>query len=98
MAGAARLEEFARTADGFRIAELDLQERGMGELAGTRQAGGFNLRYADIGIDADLVELARRTALEVLSHDPQLQRPEHGALRRRLERRYERGMELFRVG
>ncbi len=93
-----RLTRFAKTSDGFRIAELDLQERGMGELVGTRQAGGFNLRWADLAEDADLVELARRKALEIIAVDPLLEKPEHQPLRRRVERRYERGMELFRVG
>ena len=93
-----RLKRFANTSDGFRIAELDLQERGMGELAGTRQAGGFNLRWADLAEDADLVELARSKALEVIAVDPVLEKREHQPLRRRIERRYERGMELFRVG
>ena len=70
----------------------------MGELVGTRQAGGFNLRWADLAEDVDLVELARRKALDIIAVDPMLARPEHQPLRRRIERRYERGMELFRVG
>ncbi|NIN11410.1 MAG: ATP-dependent DNA helicase RecG [Gemmatimonadales bacterium] len=93
-----RLKRFARISDGFRIAELDLKERGMGELAGTRQAGGFNLRYADLAQDEDLVVAARRTALGLIARDSTLSAPEHATLRRRIERRYERGMELFRVG
>src|SRR5216117_2912585 len=44
---APRLQAFAETTDGFKIAELDLQERGMGELAGARQSGGVPLRYAN---------------------------------------------------
>jgi ATP-dependent DNA helicase RecG len=93
-----RLRRFARTTDGFKIAELDLRERGMGELAGTRQAGGFSLRFADLERDADLIDLARRAALDLVAHDPTLSDRTHAALRRRIERRYERGMELFRVG
>ena len=93
-----RLNQFSRTSDGFRIAELDLQERGMGELVGTRQAGGFQLRWADLTEDADLVELARRDALNLIATDPLLADRKHLGLRRRIERRYERGMELFRVG
>src|SRR5205807_9847322 len=38
---AARLKTFSETTDGFAIAELDLQERGMGELTGARQSGGI---------------------------------------------------------
>ena len=93
-----RLRRFARTTDGFRIAELDLRERGMGELAGTRQAGGFALRFAEFERDGDLIDLARRAALDLVSSDPALSERRHVALRRRVERRYERGLELFRVG
>jgi ATP-dependent DNA helicase RecG len=93
-----RLKQFARTSDGFRIAELDLKERGIGELAGVRQSGGFNLRYADLAEDADLIDGARRAAVEIIEVDPDLSHAGHTALRSRLERRYERGMELFRIG
>ena len=54
--------------------DLDLKERGMGELAGTRQAGGFNLRYADLPEDADLVEVSRRRALALIAGFTVLQR------------------------
>jgi RecG-like helicase len=70
----------------------------MGELAGTRQAGGFHLRFADLETDGDLVVAARRTALELIARDPDLSGKEQARLRSRIERRYERGMELFRVG
>ena len=93
-----RLKAFAQETDGFRIAELDLQERGMGELAGSRQSGGITLRYTDFAKDGDLVRLAQREARQLLERDPTLSSKEHGGLRKRIERRYERGVELFRVG
>ena len=93
-----RLRRFARVSDGFRIAELDLKERGMGELAGARQSGGLGLRFADLARDGDLIDTARRVAARILERDPTLSAPEHEALRKRIERRYERGIELFRVG
>jgi ATP-dependent DNA helicase RecG len=93
-----RLKRFARTSDGFRIAEMDLKERGLGDLAGVRQSGGFALRFADLAADADLVKEARRAALAIIEEDPALSGKHHEALRRRIERRYERGIELFRVG
>lgn len=93
-----RLKQFAGTDDGFRIAEMDLQERGSGELAGTRQAGGFNFRYADLTADGDLVRHARTAALAVIERDPTLSARVHAPLRRRIERRHERGIELFQVG
>jgi ATP-dependent DNA helicase RecG len=93
-----RLRSFAATTDGFQIAELDLQERGMGQLTGTKQSGGVPLRFTDLARDGDLIEAARRPALEIITADPDLARTDHLRLRQRLERRYERGIELFRVG
>jgi ATP-dependent DNA helicase RecG len=95
---AARLRAFAETTDGFAIAELDLRERGMGELAGARQSGGVPLRYANLTTDLPLLEAARRAAAEIIARDPILARPEHAAYRARIVQRYERGFELFRVG
>ena len=95
---APRLQAFADTTDGFKIAELDLQERGMGELAGARQSGGVPLRYANFATDLPLLEAARRAAGEIIGRDPALARPEHAAYRERIVARYERGFELFRVG
>jgi ATP-dependent DNA helicase RecG len=95
---AERLKAFARETDGFRIAELDLQERGMGELVGVRQSGGVTLRYTRLDVDGALVRQAQEQARAMLARDPALQRPEHAGLRRRIERRYERGVELFQVG
>jgi ATP-dependent DNA helicase RecG len=98
VAAADRLRAFARETDGFTIAELDLKERGMGELAGARQSGGIALRFTDLERDGDLVLVAQREARSLLTRDPTLSQPQHGGLRRRIERRYERGVELFRVG
>jgi ATP-dependent DNA helicase RecG len=98
VAAAERLRAFARTSDGFVIAELDLKERGMGELAGARQSGGIALRYTDLERDGDLVRIAQTEARALLGRDPTLSRPDHVPLRQRIERRYERGVELFRVG
>jgi ATP-dependent DNA helicase RecG len=95
---APRLEAFAGTTDGFTIAELDLKERGMGELAGARQSGGLALRYANFATDLSLLEAARRAAGEIIARDPTLTRREHAAYRARIVARYERGFELFRVG
>jgi ATP-dependent DNA helicase RecG len=97
-ASAERLKQFAATNDGFEIAELDLKERGMGQLAGTRQSGGIHLRFTDLSVDGDLVSAARIPALEIIEKDPDMVSRENTSLRRRLERRYERGMELFRIG
>ncbi len=95
---APRLQAFCETTDGFKIAELDLHERGMGELAGARQSGGVPLRYANLETDLPLLDAARTAAAAMIATDPALERREHAAYRERLVTRYERGFELFRVG
>ena len=93
-----RLHAFAATGDGFRIAELDLEERGMGDLIGARQSGGFELRHARLPEDTDLLGRARDLAARLIDADPALQRAEHQRLRERAVSRYPRAVELFRVG
>jgi ATP-dependent DNA helicase RecG len=93
-----RLRAFAATQDGFRIAELDLAERGMGDLIGARQSGGFELRHARLPVDEDLLAHARELANRLIAADPALQRSEHQPLRERAVSRYPRAVELFRVG
>jgi ATP-dependent DNA helicase RecG len=96
--GMDRLRAFAATQDGFRIAELDLAERGMGDLIGARQSGGFELRHAQLPVDDDLLSHARELATRLIAADPALQRAEHQPLRARAVSRYPRAVELFRVG
>ena len=93
-----RLRAFAATRDGFRIAELDLEERGMGDLIGPRQSGGVELRHARLPVDEDLLSRARELATRLITADPALQRAEYQPLRERAISRYPRAVELFRVG
>jgi ATP-dependent DNA helicase RecG len=64
--GKRRLEVFARTNDGFEIAEEDLKIRGPGDVLGTRQAGLPGFRSARLPEDWELLEQARDDAREVL--------------------------------
>ena len=62
-----RLDAMVRTQDGFKIAELDLEQRGPGEFFGTRQAGMPNLRVANLLRDRDLLEAAGKEARYLLA-------------------------------
>lgn len=93
-----RLKAFAATNDGFKIAELDLAERQMGDLIGERQAGSFELRLARLPDDQELLERTREVAAAVLEEDPMLVRPRHQGLKERALGRYPRAVELFRNG
>jgi ATP-dependent DNA helicase RecG len=57
-----RLEIMCDTNDGFRIAEVDLELRGPGEVAGTRQSGLPTFKYANLVRDRKALELARTEA------------------------------------
>jgi ATP-dependent DNA helicase RecG len=92
-----RLQRFAETTDGFRIAELDLQERGHGELVGARQSGLVGLRYAEFGKDDDLLDLAHHLARETIAVDPNLEAKALRPVVAEIGRRFERGLEMFRA-
>jgi ATP-dependent DNA helicase RecG len=76
-----RLKALAEHRDGFRLAEVDLELRGAGDVLGTRQHGLPQFRVARIPEDAALIERAKRRAEELLDRDPELESPEHAFLR-----------------
>jgi ATP-dependent DNA helicase RecG len=57
-----RIQAMVSTTDGFRLAEVDLQLRGPGEMAGTRQSGMPEFRVANLMLDVDLLSLAKSEA------------------------------------
>ena len=93
-----RLEGFVSTTDGFRLAEIDFELRGPGELFGTRQHGLPPLRIADLVRDADVVDEARRDAQALVAADPELADPLRARLRRLMLARYGQVLELGDVG
>ena len=78
--GSPRLQALADHTDGFRLAEIDLELRGEGELVGTRQSGLAQFRVAELPRDAELLERARARAERIDDEDPDLETPEHALL------------------
>ncbi len=93
-----RLKAFVESTDGFRLAEIDFQLRGPGDLLGTRQHGLPPLRIADLVRDAATVDEARRDARALVESDPGLSRPEHARLGRMALVRYGKSLDLGDVG
>lgn len=62
-----RLAILRETADGFVIAQKDLELRGPGEVFGTRQTGLLQLKIADVMRDAHLLPQVLELAQEFLS-------------------------------
>lgn len=61
-----RLRALVRTADGFELAEVDLDLRGEGTIMGERQKGRNDLRLASLRRDRDWVEAARKEAVTLV--------------------------------
>ncbi len=67
-----RLRMLCTTRDGFKLAEYDLKNRGMGDLYGLRQSGMDELlSYASFD-DIQLVEKAHHDAEIIVDEDPEL--------------------------
>lgn len=66
-----RLESLENTLDGFRLAEIDLETRGPGEIFGTMQSGDFELKMASMS-DRVLIEEASNAAKNIMMDDPDL--------------------------
>ncbi len=82
-----RLRALVTHSDGFRLAEIDLELRSEGDLAGTRQSGFGHFEVARLPQDAELLEQARAQAEAIVGEDPELSAPEHALLAVELERR-----------
>jgi ATP-dependent DNA helicase RecG len=68
-----RLDAVASTSDGFRLAELDLEQRREGDVLGATQSGRrSHLRLLSLLRDRELIGAARTEAIELVSADPEL--------------------------
>jgi ATP-dependent DNA helicase RecG len=93
-----RLQAMAGTNDGFKIAEVDLELRGPGEMLGTRQSGLPDFRVANLIRDRTILDEARRAADDWLRHDPNLERAESRPVRTVLAHRWAGRLELAEIG
>ncbi len=78
--GKLRMETMCRTNDGFEIADVDLKLRGPGDMSGTIQSGVLDLNIADLAKDSQILHSARNMAIELLSEDPNLEKPENSCI------------------
>jgi ATP-dependent DNA helicase RecG len=68
-----RLADVAGTVDGFRLAEIDLEQRREGDVLGATQAGRKkSLKLLSVLRDRDLIVTARTEATDLVDADPDL--------------------------
>jgi ATP-dependent DNA helicase RecG len=74
-----RLDAVASTTDGFKLSEIDLEQRREGDVLGASQSGKHShLRLLSLLRDAKLITEARAEAADLVAADPDLSR--HPAL------------------
>ena len=88
-----RLEILNRSNDGFQIASEDLKLRGPGDIFGLRQSGLLDFALGDIYTDAGILKEASQAADRILEEDYQLERGEHQALKKKLDRYLDQRLE-----
>lgn len=87
-AAAERLTAVAATRDGFELAQIDLKQRGEGQLFGARQSGMPQLKITRVLEHQREVQMARDLAVSVLDEDPELRAWENRELLREMRARF----------
>ena len=85
---AERLRAVEGTQDGFKLAEVDLRQRGEGQLFGSRQSGMPQLKMTRVLEHKNQIQAARDLAVEVLDADPELREWEHQEMEREMRNRF----------
>ena len=66
-----RIDALRKSTDGFKLAAIDLELRGPGEVLGTKQSGDVRLRMADLVRDANLLPEVQRCAQWLMREHPE---------------------------
>ena len=88
-----RMNILRQNEDGFKLAEEDLNLRGIGKTLGTEQSGHNLFSVASIA-DTDLIHLASSEAKSIIKSDPDLSQSQHKALRSK----YLESLNKFQIG
>lgn len=93
-----RMQVMQKHADGFTLAQKDMELRGPGQLFGTRQHGMPDLKVANPIADLAILERARTEAIALVQQDPQLRDPADAALREAVRSRLGEKFGFILVG
>ncbi|NBA86416.1 ATP-dependent DNA helicase RecG [Emticicia sp. CRIBPO] len=92
-----RIETMVMTENGFEISQVDLELRGPGDMAGTQQSGLVDLRLANLAKDGEILKIARETAIEILSQDPNLDFEDNLPIKRHIDKIKNKEMSWSRI-
>lgn len=92
-----RLDALAECSDGFRIAEVDFELRGPGDILGKRQHGAMPLKFSRLLRDRPLVEETRAAAFDLVESG-RFDEPDFVPLKTSVLERFGELMDLPRSG
>jgi len=86
--GRARMNAIKEVTDGFKLAEVDLEIRGEGQIFGTRQSGLPDLKLARLTRDLEILLSARKEAFRIVEHDIRLKSAQNRLLLLEIKERF----------
>jgi len=92
-----RLRTMEETTDGFKIAEVDLEIRGPGDILGTRQSGLPAFKFINLVEDIDIITKSREFAQGVLENDPKLNKIENAILKQSLKKYLSKDFDFYGI-
>ena len=82
-----RIKTMTNTNDGFKVAEVDMEIRGPGNLLGTQQSGLLNLKIANIITDKEILESARKDVKEIIFNDQKLIKSQNKVIKEEFDKK-----------
>ncbi|HRT67369.1 MAG TPA: ATP-dependent DNA helicase RecG [Bacteroidota bacterium] len=92
-----RLRTMEETTDGFKIAEVDLEIRGPGDILGTRQSGLPAFKFINLIEDIEIITKAREFAQGILTNDPKLNKIENVVLKQSLKKYLSNDFDFYGI-
>lgn len=89
-----RMKIMQETANGFIIAEKDLQLRGSGEFFGTKQHGIPEFKIANLFEDMETLKSVQSVVLKIENDDPKLEKEENKILNKLIEDKFTKRIEI----
>jgi len=85
--GRTRIKTMVETTDGFKIAEVDLQLRGPGEMSGVRQSGILDLKFANLTTDGEIMTQSRLAATKMIEANAMVPQADYAFVLEELKKR-----------
>jgi ATP-dependent DNA helicase RecG len=93
-----RLQTIVNEKDGFKLAERDLELRGIGEFFGTKQHGFNKIKFSNIFFDVKEIQRIKGIVEKILEEDPRLWKEENRSMRGFIFKKFKNKVEFLEAG